>query len=319
MGLITAVIGTTYTNIIGLHGRFFLGMAISMSIMITASQVVVMFLEFIPPLFRLLFVIMIIISSSLAINTMESKEITGKEDRLETDPILQKYTKEAERLDSDYNNMNILVSDYVGLRKDTGLKIYNEGATTTRIQRDSLFYQKTRAWAKVDKRRNELLKKGTKTTEAFINVFYSVLSFLNFSEKSVEIITSLLFSIINDSAIPIFSFGLTSIYGNKIMIPSRKRKKNGRNNGNDVLSPVNRLSIFVRKMFGKVSEGVGIEREIVSGSAISGEDVRRKVWEYLKLYGDCFTDKELGILVGQKLRRKPFSRSYICDIRNGKS
>jgi len=247
---------------------------------------------------------------------MESKEITGKDKRLQSDYLLLKYTKEANKLDSDYNLANEKINKYIDLQLNSDYS-WNDGSRATRIERDSLFAQKTRAWNKVESREKELLKKGTVTQEAFINVFTYLLSFLSFSEKAVEIFTSILFSIINDGAIPIFSYGLTCIYGDKIMIRDRKRKNGNRNNGNNSLNTIDKVSILCRKIVGKKSENFGMEDEILSESSYRGKRVSRRAHE-IKRMNRNLTNEDIGKIVGLEIRGKAYKANYISEILNGK-
>lgn len=313
-GLIFAAIGTSYTNYTSLSSKFPSFICIGVSIAITLGFLMPLFLRSIPLIMRCIIVMIMFISTSLAINTMASKEITNSEERLKQD---EKYR--ALKLDWMLKNQQ-----YNELQRNNTANAqagFLYGAKEARIQRDLLKSQVDEAYKKMISRADTLGVKGSIQSEAYVETWYTLSHNMNipilknFDRAGLKVTSDLIFSLINDTLIPIFAYILVSILGSAIIIENKKsiglfhRIKMYFSGNPQNIKSTGKADLFngnSTKRKRKDSPG-----RPISGDTINGINAICRIAEE----NDEINLVEIGIIAAKEVGRdKPFGRSYVSKV-----
>jgi len=217
IGLIAAMAGTTYTNYDSLASKFPALICFGVCLAITLGFTLPLYLEWMPLLMRAVIVLIMFISTSLAINTMASKEITNAETRLVQDETYR-------RLKLDYLTKSNQLQKAFDANIANVKQGYTEGAKSARLAYEQLKKEKDVAKRIMDARADSLQTKGSIQQEAYVETWYTLASnahvpvVKNFDKKAIEVTSTLIFSVICDNLIVIFSYIIVCLLGENVII-----------------------------------------------------------------------------------------------------
>ena len=270
---------------------------------------------------RLFIGMIMIISSSLAINMFAAKEIRDAENRLRNDLEYKMWQNDYNQKMKIYRELNLTIQR----QTEAG---YEHGARKARIQRDKLKPQIDHAFQKMRERANALKIKGTVVNEAFVDTWYALAHNTNLSIKKnvtahgIETGSNILFSVINDSLILIFCAILRSILGQTIIIPAENRsRKNGlmkkmftKKSGERLLNFSEQLVNVHQSSLTSTNDNRENQRaQRISDETFSGiQEIIR-----VKSKHGSLTLEQIGERAANNLgRNKPFSKSYVSKVLN---
>lgn len=267
-GLYWAFIGSSHTNFASLSIKFPDEIAKGVSYSISFGYLLPLFLLKKPFYVKLTLVMILIISSSLALNTMQMSEIQNSENRFENDILYNRYLK-------DYNNLREtenLTEQTIIIQSEKRLYV---GARQARLRLVKIKKDIKDAKSKLELRESQLLVKGSVQNEAFVTVWYTILSnipYVNISTKAISITSNIMFSITNDMLIIVFSYVIKSILGGIIFLPILLIKHitpelsptwSGSDFYSVLNSHVNNVNINTRKLSGSKAEVNGSKAEVL--------------------------------------------------------
>ena len=279
--------GTSYTNYVPLQETFhYRSLAIGMSICITLVWGLSSFIENCPKVYRFINLLIIIISSYLAISTVSINTIRDHEARITADVESQRLFARYQSLDNQYNNT---MSNYELAFNDGKFK----GAQSYREQGLDLKAQAQIAFQEWQDRNNELKEMGSVSQEASV---LAIAAILPIKPKTIQIMSKVILSIINDMSFKFFAFMVSIIFPRYVLIrlPNVKRS---------------RLAVFKQWCI-----------SIISGHR-KFEITSKKVDLHTQAIIDVFKENRqltyprIGQIAAARVHRSsPFTKGYICKV-----
>jgi len=305
--LVVHILGTISTNISPLAAKYPGSLSKHMAIGMALSIAMPFFLSYKNYAFRLLCSFAIMLSSVLAINTMQTKEIVGLEDRIKNDEEYNQLYCRWENLEKQYTDAQSTVLKYLDLEIKTD-KNWSEGAKSARIDRSRLLAEKDTAWTKVELRKQELKQAGSQSNEAYVRFFASILPF---SSTTIENGSLLMTSFVNDLGIILYSSVIVFLFGKWVIIPVPKALRKRSDWFNNLL----KNSVILQRLFSYKPPRRHLASKMIRGiNAI--KESRKEFPDKLQV--------ELCYISAEKINRRKkdgsineFSPGFVSDVLRG--
>lgn len=326
-GVIAALIGSIFTNIGSLSAKYPPFVANNLAIVNSLAIAIPYFIRWKSVFFRFMVSMTIVISSVLAMNSMNQKDIIQAEQRLKDDPIYRQRFQKWQNTEAQYAAAQENVNKYLDLQMTTG-KDWSAGAKAARQERAELLNQKDRDWQAVEQRRQELESKGSRSYEAYVLFLHNFFPSLN--KDSILNGSNLMMSLITDLQLTMFCLISTILFGKWVSIPvprSLQTESKLFGKENLVRQLFAKCSAKVRQKFGLSSAG-NRDPRCLSGTMLRGAVVMLRIYTEYRERGEPISQTKISRLAAQemaKFRPKdadgnplPYSPGFTSDVFRGR-